>query len=163
MAVTIKGGTLPTALCWERLASICSILWLICDSASTEQHLQGLRVRLLLRALLLVPNSKRNEDKDESHYLYQQGHLMAGQIYIFIIIIITIVYYGSVSVTLIMELMPHCIGYGCSLNLKMHLKAVKYTIKLHLVVKNKVNFKACFSDILPKFSIKMWYDWVTKS
>lgn len=66
MAVAIKGGS-AIALCWELFGSICSIPWLNCDSISTEYNLQGLRVRLLLRALLLVPNSERNQDKDESH------------------------------------------------------------------------------------------------
>lgn len=78
MAVDIKGGS-AIALCWELFGSICSIPWLNCDSIFTEYNLQGLRVRLLLRALLLVPNSERNQDKDESHHPCWQSNMMATQ------------------------------------------------------------------------------------
>lgn len=52
-----------------------------CVSVSTGYNLQRLRVRLLLRTLLLVPNSKRNRNEDEPSHLHQHYSLMATKIY----------------------------------------------------------------------------------
>lgn len=128
MALTIKGGTVWIALCWEMLTSICPKPWLNCDSISTEHHLQGLRVCLLLRAVFLVPNSKRNQDKDESHYLCQQGNLMAAQICIFIISWLSGIWHAHVCVTLL------GLWKSCFMNLLIHLKGKKYKNQWHLVV-----------------------------
>lgn len=46
---------------------------------STGLSLQRLRVRLLLRALLLVSNIKRNQNENGSHHLHQQ-RLMGTEI-----------------------------------------------------------------------------------